>query len=140
MPTLLSMAGLAENIPDSAEGRDLSPVLLENGKKCDIPSAALYIRNVNGQKDAEGMVRGFFPVARGIKTDRYTFEIAIKKNGSLAGITIFDDLNDPYQMEVIDYRKEPELFRELLAILQSKLEEADDVWHREGILDTLNYN
>jgi hypothetical protein len=134
------MAGLTEHIPASAEGRDLSPVLLENGKECDIPSAALYIRNVNGPKDEDGLVRGFFPVARGIKTDRYTFEIAVKRDGSLAGVTIFDDINDPYQMKSIDYRSEPELFRQLLQILKEKLQEADDVWFREQRLETLNFD
>ena len=84
MPTLLAMAG--QDIPSSAEGRDLSPVLLENGKECDVPQTALYIRNVNGPKGDDGLVKGFFPIARGIKTDRYTFEIAIRKDGSLDGI------------------------------------------------------
>lgn len=140
MPTLLSMAGLEAKIPESAEGRDLSPVLLENGKDCDIPDCALYIRNVNGPKDEDGNVRGFFPVARGIKTDRYTFEVAIKKNGSLASVTIYDDINDPYQLSCIDYRKEPELFSTLMNMLKAKLQEADDIWHRENKLETLNFN
>lgn len=137
MPTLLAMAG--QDIPSSAEGRDLSPVLLENGKECDVPQAALYIRNVNGPKGDDGLVKGFFPIARGIKTDRYTFEIAIRKDGSLDGITIFDDMNDPYQLKNIDYKAEPELFAELLATLKEKLEEADDIWHRENRLENLKF-
>lgn len=138
MPTLLSMAGLEAKIPESAEGRDLSPVLLENGKDCDIPDCALYIRNVNGPKDEEGMVRGFFPAARGIKTHRYTFEVAIKKDFSLKNVMIFDDLKDPYQMTNIDYTSEPELFKSLLGMLEDKLKESDDIWYREGILNKLN--
>lgn len=137
MPTLLSLAGLAKEIPETAEGRDLSPVLLENGAKCDVPDCALYIRNTNGPKDENGLVRGFFPAARGIKTDRYTFEIAIRKNGGLESVTIFDDLEDPYQMNNIDYRKEPELFESLLKKLAEKLKEADDIWHRENMIETL---
>ena len=133
------MAGLTENIPASAEGRDLSPILLENGKDCDIPTSALYIRNVNGPKDENGMVKGFFPVARGLKTSQYTFEICIKKDRTLSKITIFDDCNDPYQLNNLDYRKHPEIFASLLEMLKSKLQEADDVWHREQILENLNY-
>ena len=117
--------------------RDLSPVLLENGKECDIPTSALYIRNVNGPKDENGLVRGFFPVARGLKTDRYSFEISIKRDNTLAGVIIYDDLKDPYQLENIDYKKEPELFKELCIQLAAKLEEANDVWHKEGILEKL---
>lgn len=139
MPTLLSMAGLSEQIPSSAEGRDLSPILMETGENCEAPESALYIRNVNGPKDENGLVRGFFPVARGIKTHGYTFEIAIKKDKTLKSVTIFDDRNDPYQLNEIDYRKQPELFAELLETLKAKLEEANDVWHKEGILETLKF-
>ena len=84
-------------------------------------------------------MRGFFPVARGIKTHGYTFEIAIKKDKTLKSVTIFDDRNDPYQLNEIDYRKQPELFAELLETLKAKLEEANDVWHKEGILETLKF-
>lgn len=139
MPTLLSLAGLNDMIPSSAEGRDLSPVILENGKECDTPDAALYIRNVNGPYNEKGLVEGFFPAARGIKTDRYTFEIAIKKDGTLSRVLIFDDINDPYQLNPLDYKKEPETFAMLLNKLDSKLEEANDIWHRENRLDNLKF-
>ena len=98
MPTMLALAGLEKAIPESAEGRNLAPVLLENGEECDIPEAALYIRNMDGEKDADGIVSGFFPAARGIKTDRYTMEIAINRDKELQSVMIFDDWNDPYQM------------------------------------------
>jgi hypothetical protein len=86
------------------------------------------------------MVRGFFPVARGLKTDRYSFEISIKRDYSLNKITIFDDYADPYQLTDLDYRKHPELFAQLLDLLKNKLQEADDVWFKENILGNLNYN
>lgn len=139
MPTLLSLAGLNDMIPSSAEGRDLSPVILENGKECDTPDAALYIRNVNGPYNEKGLVEGFFPAARGIKTDRYTFEIAIKKDGTLSRVLIFDDINDPYQLNPLDYKKEPDTFAMLLNKLDAKLEEANDIWHRENRLDNLKF-
>ena len=136
-PTLLSLAGLGEAIPQTVEGRDLSPVLLGDGAQCDVPDAVLYIRNVNGETDPDGLVRGFFPVARGVKTDRYTMEVAVKRNGNLSRVMIFDDLKDPYQMRNLDWRSNPELFSELCSVLAAKLREADDVWHREGRLETL---
>ena len=136
-PTLLSLAGLGGEIPGSAEGRDLSPVLLENGAECDVPQAVLYLRNVNGDVDADGLVRGFFPVARGVKTDRYTMEVAITRKGTLSRVMIFDDLKDPYQKQNLDWRSNPGLFRELCSVLAAKLEEADDVWYREGRLEAL---
>ena len=136
-PTLLSLAGLGEAIPQTVEGRDLSPVLLGDGAQCDVPDAVLYIRNVNGETDPDGLVRGFFPVARGVKTDRYTMEVAVKRNGDLSKVMLFDDLKDPYQMRNLDWRSNPELFSELCSVLAAKLREADDVWHREGRLETL---
>ena len=93
---------------------------------------------MNGEKDENGLVRGFFPVARGIKTHTHTFEIAIKRDGTLKSITIFDDINDPYQMHPVDHHAHPELFQTLLGMLAVKLEESDDIWHRQGILNTLN--
>jgi hypothetical protein len=112
---------------------------METGETCDAPDAALYIRNVNGPKDEDGMVRGFFPVARGVKTHDYTFEVVIKKDKTLKSVTIFDDRNDPYQLNEIDYRENPELFAKLLETLKAKLEESNDVWHKEGILETLKF-
>lgn len=135
MPTMLALAGLEEKIPASAEGRNLAPVFLENGKECDVPDAALYIRNLDGEKDADGMVRGIFPEARGVKTERYTMEIAITRDREIRRVLIFDDWNDPYQMSNIPYRENRELFASLCSKLQEKLEEADDIWYREGILE-----
>jgi hypothetical protein len=139
MPTLLSMAGLKDEIPSTVEGRDLSPMILENGEECNVPESALYIRNLNGPKGEDGMVKGFFPVARGIKTSRYTFEISIKRDKTLDNVTIFDDLEDPYQLSPINYREAPELFASLLEQLESKLEEANDVWHRENMIENLKF-
>ena len=137
MPTLLGLAGLEDKIPDSVEGRDLSPVFLEDGRECDLPDATLYIRNLDGEKDADGIVHGIFPEARGVKTDRYTMEISIDRNGRLKDVHIFDDWNDPYQLTDIPYTEKPELFSGLCEVLERKLAESNDIWYREGILDGL---
>ncbi len=137
MPTMLALAGLEDEIPESAQGRNLASVLLEDGKECDIPDAALYIRNVDGEKDGNGIIHGFFPVARGVKTDRYSMEIAIGRDTTISRVLIFDDWNDPYQLENIPYKDNPELFAALCGKLEEKLEEADDVWHREGFMEKL---
>ena len=140
MPTLLALAGLEKEIPETAEGRNLAPVLLGNGESCDIPSAALYIRNLDGEKDADGMVHGIFPEARGVKTDRYTMEICIDRDNELKRVLIFDDWNDPYQLHNISWKENPDLFASLCEVLEDKLEEADDIWFREGIMDNLSLN
>ena len=137
MPTLLGLAGLEDMIPSSVEGHDLSPVFLENGKECTVPEATLYIRNLDGEKDADGKVHGIFPEARGVKTDRYTMEMTITRDGRLSRVLLFDDRNDPYQMHNIPYKDNPELFTGLCGLLAGKLEEADDIWYRKGILPDL---
>ena len=137
MPTMLALAGLEDRIPETVEGRNLAPAVLGNGEDCDIPDAALYIRNLDGEKDADGIVHGIFPAARGIKTGRYTMEISITRDLKPERVLIFDDLKDPYQMNCIPYTEEPELFDGLCSVLERKLEEANDVWFREGILEKL---
>lgn len=137
MPTLLSLCGLRKMIPSTAEGRDLSRTL-RKGKGG--PDCALYIRNVDGTPDADGLVRNFFPVARGIKTDRYTFEVALKRDGSLASMMLFDDAADPYQMHNIDRSSAPELYASMLARLRAKLVEANDMWIRDGWFDKIINN
>ncbi len=135
MPTLLSLAGFKNEIPASVEGCDLAPALL--GEDCERPKSALYIRNLNGQKDENGMVRGIFPAARGVKTGRYSMEISIDRKHQLRDVMIFDNVEDPYQMVNIDYREHPELFMELCAELQKKLEESNDIWYRNNILTAI---
>lgn len=136
MPTILSLAGFADMIPDSVQGHDLSPFMLDSGKG-GRPDAALYIRNVNGERRTDGLVHGIFPVARGVKTGRYTMEIAIDRKYNISRVLLFDDLKDPYQMHNMPYREHPELFSELCAVLKDKLRESDDIWYREGVMEKI---
>ena len=64
-------------------------------------------------------------------------EIAINRDKELQRVLIFDDWNDPYQMQNIPYQKNQELFAELCDVLRGKLEEANDIWYREGIMEHL---
>ena len=55
MPTLLGLAGLADSIPAEVQGHNYAPLFFD--EKADIvrPTGALYIQNLDGEKDAEGM-------------------------------------------------------------------------------------
>ncbi len=139
MPTLISMAGFGSAIPQSVEGKDLSSILMERKDEIKTPTSALYIRNLNGEVAPDNTVTGFFPQARGIKTWSHTMEITINRDRTLKKITIYDDINDPYQMSPIDYRENPALFNDLLEELKGKLEEANDIWYREHIISNLKY-
>lgn len=134
LPTLMGLAGLSEQIPAAVEGRDLSPAL-RGEEGAFRPASALYMRNLNGIRDAEGLVRGFFGEARGIKTARYTFELDVDRSGNMTQMLLFDDWEDPYQLIPLDAATHPELVNELCAELGRKLREANDVWYRERVLE-----
>lgn len=138
MPTLLSLSGLENKIPKTVEGKDYSAVL--KGKSEKRPEAVLYIRNINGKKDSDSLVRNFFPVARGIKTNEYTMEIVIDRKYRLKSINIFNDISDPYQMHRIIPEDNLELFDSLCVLLQKKLKESNDIWYREGIMQKLSHS
>ncbi len=139
MPTLLSLAGLAKEIPAAVEGRDLSSAL-RGRKSAERPEVALYIRNLNGKRDAEGVVRGIFPEARGIKTHRYTMEISVTRKYALKNVTIFDDRKDPYQMTPLRASEHPGLFAELCGALAEELRRSNDIWYRDNMLpEILHY-
>ena len=138
MPTLLSLAGLKERIPQSVEGYDLSSAL-RGETDAFRPESALYMRNLNGEQGEDGMVRGFFGEARGLKTQRYTFEVDITRDGELKSMLLFDDYEDPYQLNSL-HQSDKELVDKLLKELGRKLRETNDVWYRERVLsDMIDY-
>ncbi len=139
MPTLLSLAGLKKQIPQSVQGFDLSGELMPGYRGTGKRDAALYMRNLNGRKDGENIVHGYFPEARGIRTDRYTMEISIRRDSTLKNIMLFDDIADPYQMHCLDYREHSDIFAGLCRRLQELLAESDDIWYREAILEKLDF-
>ena len=60
MPTLLGLAGLADSIATEVQGRNYAPILFDENEDIVRPPGALYIQNLDGEKDAEGMVRSYF--------------------------------------------------------------------------------
>lgn len=137
MPTLLSLAGLEKEIPVSVQGQDLVPFLKEKSCKRDAPKGVLYIRNVDGEKDAAGKVQSYFPIARGIKTHRYTMAITIDRQKQVKEILLFDDKKDPYQMQPLDADKNKKIFKQLTKEMGKLLKKADDPWYREKILSAI---
>lgn len=130
MPTLLSLSGLQSHIPASVQGNDLAVSLVKGKPVKDSPKGVLYIRNVDGEKDAAGKVRSYFPVARGLKTDRYTLAITLTRSLEIKEVLLFDDVKDPYQLNNIADKK---LIRKLAGQLEPLLKKADDPWVKEGI-------
>ena len=95
------------------EGRDYQAGLTDRAsmRPCD---GALYIRNSDGDRDSLGNVISYFPVARGIKTDRYTLALTIdKRTGELKSSLLFDDMADPYQMVNLPLDENKEIVADL---------------------------
>lgn len=138
MPTLLSLAGLKNKIPAKVEGTDLSLELTRPKPSKQAPKAVLYIQNIDGPKNKEDKVLSYFPVSRGVKTDRYTLAISIdKKTKQLKSVLMFDDLKDPYQMQNLPIEKHKKLFASLCKQMPALLKKANDPWYRERILSDI---
>ena len=137
MPTLLSMAGLKKEIPASVQGNDLSPFFYYPRKAKKAPQAVLYLQNRGGDKDENGKTISYFPAARGVKTATHTLSITIDRQKQVKEVLLFDDANDPYQMEPLSHKEHPELFAALCKEMASLLKRADDPWAREQILKEL---
>ena len=138
MPTILGLVGLADNIPAEVEGRNYAGRFTGKDNSTPLRTGALYIRNNDGDKDADGNVINYFPTARGIKTDRYTLALTIdKKTRQLKSALLFDDLNDPYQQHNLPLNEYPEVVADLCQQMVPLLKEADDPWYHQRILPTL---
>lgn len=139
MPTLLGLAGLEAEIPQGLHGINYAPLFF-NGKsqRVERPDGALYLQNMNGEKEADGKIRTYFPGARGIKTRDYTLALYIdRKTRRLKKSLLFHDAADPYQLENLPLEEHPETVKDLCARMGRLLKEIDDPWYTENILPEL---
>lgn len=136
MPTMLGLVGLHDQIPSVTQGKDYSSLFLDpTSKTVKRPDAALYIQNLDGDKDKDGLVVNYFPSARGLKTHRYTMAIYITRDYKRKEILLFDDQNDPYQLNNIANKPENrKLIKQLTKRMGQILYEIEDPWATEGIL------
>lgn len=116
MPTILGLMGLGENVPEEVEGRDYSGVM--RGEAVSRPDYQLFFG-----ADPNWLNLG----RRGFKTDRYTF--AVFKNRIGKQYFLYDNQNDPYQMENI-WGKNEKLDAEMENRLTEILAEMNDPWIR----------
>ena len=92
MPSLLNLAQLKEAIPKKLDGTDYSDIIINgisSGTKR--PLSTLYIHHYNEYQ------------MKGVRTERYTFVIKRDNDGSFKNYVLFDNLNDPYQMNKLEY-------------------------------------
>lgn len=137
MPTLLGLCHLDKDIPGNVQGKNYAPLFYGEKAKVKRPKGALYIQNMDGEKDKDGLVRTYFPKSRGIKTAQYTLALYINKEKKLAKTLLFDDKNDPYQLNNLKLEDHPKVVKQLLKEMASQLKSIEDPWYTERILPEL---
>ena len=125
---------MGPRIPAELQGKDYSELFLHPESTLARPTGALYIQNVDGEKDADNLVRSYFPSARGLKTQRYTLALYINKAGQLTRSYLFDDQEDPYQMNNLPLEENPQIVRPLYEEMARTLKEIQDPWYEQRIL------
>ena len=137
MPTVLGLCGLGDSIPAEVQGRDFSSIFLKDDATVGNvrPTGALYIQNMDGEKDENGLIQTYFPASRGIKTAKYTLALYIdRKTKQLKKSLLFDDENDPYQLKNLPLDEHKEVVEQLYREMGAMLKEINDPWYTEKIL------
>ena len=116
MPTLLTLMGMEDKLPKEVEGTDFSQTFL--GKNQKTPDFTLYF-NPSFEMALGGM--------RGLRNDRYTFVIRRNNEGAIQEYFLFDNENDPYQLNNIASINQPLLDRFEKELFE-KLAEINDPW------------
>lgn len=138
MPTLLGLANLQNSIPETVQGYNYAQILTESETNVlSSPESALYIKNIDGERNQEGKVISYFPIARGIKTANYTLALFIDKNKKLVQTFLFNDAEDPYQLSNLKIEDNKEIVERLTEILGKELKRIKDPWYLEHILDDI---
>ena len=112
MPSILSMMGMSERIPESVEGVDYSEGIVSgNYSTCSKPKSALYLN----------MDR------KGVRTDRYVY--CVHKDGRAE---VVDNVKDPYQLNKLSPEAIPEADLDMLKReLGMRLALAGDGWAKQ---------
>jgi arylsulfatase A-like enzyme len=114
-PTLLDLMGFKKDIPKDVQGVDYASIFLY--VKGTRPQSQLYIRIPAGHPELG---------IRGIRNHRYTLAIIKNEDGTVETV-LFDNRNDPYQLENIA-AEHPEITEKLKSELKEWLDDTDDPW------------
>ena len=110
MPTLLGLCGI--DIPETFEGRDLSPFILGNSEEPEPDSVLIEVINPCAVVQDRTGLRAW----RGVRTKRYTYARFIDEDWLL-----IDNALDPFQRRNLIYNSEYDS-------LKKEMREKSDVW------------
>ena len=141
MPTVLGLCGLGDSIPAEVQGRNFAPLFFDEKAEIVRPTGALYIQNIDGEKDENGLVKTYFPSSRGIKTADYTLALYIdRKTKQLKKSLLFNDAKDPYQLNNLPLEENKEIVAQLYREMGAMLKEINDPWYTEkNLSDKIPY-
>lgn len=138
MPSILGMCGMADKIPSNVQGLNFANRFMQKKGGPAIRKGALYLRNTDGEKGANGFASTYFPESRGVKTLDYTLVFTINKSdNSLKEVLLFDDNKDPYQMNNLPWKENMKIVKQLTPLLSDLLKEANDPWVSRKILSDI---
>ena len=129
LPTVMGLAGLANQIPNNVEGINFSP-LLNNPNDFDKlkPKASLIM----------------LTHSRGVQTNQYTLCITDDKSyfkktktHKIKEAFVYDNINDPYQLNKIDIKDVPSVSKELLQDLAKLLKKTNDPWYQKRYFEDI---
>tara|TARA_B100000809_G_C15066606_1_gene504408 strand:- start:674 stop:1471 length:798 start_codon:yes stop_codon:yes gene_type:complete len=133
LPTIMGLAGIGNKIPNDIEGTNYASLLKgDKNSKVKKPKAALIMLGNS----------------RGVQTDRYTFCVqqdkkqwGTKKNTAIKAIFFYDNQVDPYQLNRISAKEQPEISKKLLVTLAQLLKKTNDPWfQKKKYSDVIPYN
>lgn len=114
MPTLLGMLGLKDRIPETVLGKNYSREIITGDWSTQVKPKSAHFLGYNNR-------------FKGVRTDRYTFQI--DEEGTQL---LFDNEKDPYQMKAIALTAIPEPDADFIASELGKwLKQSNDPWYRE---------
>lgn len=135
MPTLLGLSGLEDKIPAEIQGKNYSKLFFNPNAKLSRPKGALYIKQGSGRIKFDGETLNYFPIARGIKTDKYTLAFKITRDMKLEKTYLFNDDKDPYQLNNLPLQENEKIVKSLCKELKNQLKSIDDPWYKGEILE-----
>lgn len=123
-PTLIDLMGFGANIPEDIQGRSYAPIF-RGEESVERPKSQKYYFIQYGERHEELLDWG----ARGVRTSRYTCVWDLPEPGSNMSIMLFDNINDPFQLQNIAEVRQ-DLVVQLKTELQNWLEYTGDPWIR----------
>ncbi|MFB9057818.1 sulfatase [Mariniflexile ostreae] len=123
LPTAMGLAGIQSQIPEEIEGTNFSDLILnKENNTVKKPEAVLFMLGNS----------------RGVLSNRYSLCLTenktqwnLSEGTKLAEAFIYDNLEDPYQLNKIDIKEIPEIAENLLKELGTLLRKTNDPWYQQ---------